>query len=366
MDNAANISEYSSKEKRFLKITFYTICSLFLLILAGGVVRSTGSGMGCPDWPKCFDQLVPPTSVSQLPANYEQAYVNKRIEKNNRFANLLNKIGFAAQADRILKDQSVLKSEQFNVWNTYTEYVNRLIGAITGLFMLAMTIAAFAIRKNNRSVFAICLGSLVLVVLQAWIGSWVVSTNLTSWVITVHMFLALVIIGLVMLAYQNVKYKNLPDLKLSAKKLRTAELFTWLSLTLCTAQILFGTELRESVDQQAAFWNQTNRASWVALSGEVFNIHKGFSLLLTLTTIICSGYILEHFKEIKRLISYVMVIITIMALQIITGIVLAYFNLPPAMQTLHLFFASLLIGAWVLQLALLANYRKSISMAIII
>jgi cytochrome c oxidase assembly protein subunit 15 len=229
-----------------------------------------------------------------------------------------------------------------------------------------MTIAAFAIRKNNRGVFSICLSSLVLVVLQAWIGSWVVSTNLTSWVITVHMFLALVIIGLVVLAYQNVKFKNLPDLKLSAKKLRTAELFTWLSLALCTTQIIFGTELRESVDQQATFWNQSNRASWVALSGEVFNIHKGFSLLLTLATIICSGYILEHFKEIKRLISYVIVIITIMALQIITGIVLAYFNLPPAMQTLHLFFASLLIGAWVLQLALLANYRKSISMAIII
>ncbi len=366
MDHAANISEYSSKEKRFLKITFYTICSLFLLILAGGVVRSSGSGMGCPDWPKCFDQWVPPTTVAALPANYEQAYVNKRLEKNNRFANLLRKIGFAAQADRILKDQSVLKSEQFNVWNTYTEYVNRLIGALTGVFMLAMTISAYKIRKHNRSVFAICLGSLVLVVLQAWIGSWVVSTNLTSWVITVHMFLALVIIGLVLLAYQNVKYKNLPDLKLSAKKLRSAELFTWLCLALCTAQILFGTALRESVDQQAAFWNQTNRGSWVTLSGEVFNIHKGFSFLLTLATIICSGYMLEHFKEIKRLISYVIVIITIMALQIITGIVLAYFNLPPAMQTLHLFFASLLIGAWMLQLALLVNYRKSISMAIII
>ena len=151
-----------------------------------------------------------------------------------------------------------------------------------------------------------------------------------------------------------------------AKKLRNAEIFTWLCLALCTVQIIFGTELRESVDQQAAFWNQTNRGSWVTLSGEVFNIHKGFSFLLTLATIICSGYMLEHFKEIKRLISYVMVIITIMALQIITGIVLAYFNLPPAMQTLHLFFASLLIGAWMLQLALLVNYRKSISMAIII
>lgn len=365
MDNAANISEYSSKEKRFLKITFYTICSLFLLILAGGVVRSSGSGMGCPDWPKCFDQWVPPTTEVQLPSNYQQEYVNKRVAKNIRFAKLLTKIGFAEQADRILKDQSVLTAEQFNVWKTYTEYVNRLIGAITGVLMLIMTIAAYRIRRNNRGVFALCVSSLILVVIQAWIGSWVVSTNLTSWVITVHMFLALVIIGLIALAYQNVKYKNLPVLKLSAKKLRTAETFTWLCLALTTIQILFGTSLRESVDQQAAFWHNTNRSAWVGLSEEIFNIHKGFSMLLILATIICAGYILEHFKEIKRFKGYVIVISILMALQLISGLVLAYSGLPPAMQTVHLLLASLLIGVWVMQLALLANYRKSISMAMI-
>ena len=80
--------------ERFAK---WTLLSIFLIIVAGGIVRMTGSGMGCPDWPKCFGMWVPPISVDQLPVNYQEIFGAKlkgEVEFNatNNAATLLTKI----------------------------------------------------------------------------------------------------------------------------------------------------------------------------------------------------------------------------------------------------------------------------------
>ena len=64
---------------------FLLILSLslvYLVIAAGSIVRMTGSGMGCPDWPKCFGYLIPPTEKSQL--EWKLSILQKRTDHNSR------------------------------------------------------------------------------------------------------------------------------------------------------------------------------------------------------------------------------------------------------------------------------------------
>src|ERR1700742_563537 len=189
----------------FQKINLLSIVLLFVLILAGGVVRSTGSGMGCPDWPKCFGGYIPPTNISQLPKDYKQKYVAERVAKNQRFANTLDVFGYSDLAKRIREDKSILVPEEFNAAKTWTEYVNRLIGAISGLFLLLTAVYAFSYSKESKLIVFLSILNLILVGFQGWLGSIVVSTNLVAWIVTVHMLLALAILALSITTYHLAK-----------------------------------------------------------------------------------------------------------------------------------------------------------------
>lgn len=345
---------YSALEKRFLTLNLLSIITLFLVILAGGVVRSSGSGMGCPDWPKCFDRYVPPTSASQLPVNYQEKYVAGRVAKNERFAHTLDVLGYGDLALQIREDKSILRPEEFNATKTWTEYINRLIGAICGLFLLASALFSFPYLKTRKRIFFLSVFNVFLVGFQAWMGSIVVSTNLLAWVVTVHMLLALAIIAISIYTYYDAKNFQ----KSSFPVDRKIKILAFLVFTLTILQIVLGTEVREQIDAIAASMNNLGRDLWVDKAG-FFKIHRSLTILaLALNNAL---YILLEKKyaaktAVMRAIGYSIFFI---GAQLVLGISLAYFALPPVAQALHIVFASLLFGAqFYVLLALGKSARK--------
>ena len=164
----------SHKLSKLSRLSTITLAFVYLLILVGGIVRSTGSGMGCPDWPKCFGSWVPPTEVSQLPADYKEVYSQQRVAKNERFATYLSALGFATLADQIQHDPSIREENDFNATKTWIEYLNRLLGAVVGLLILATFVVSLRYWSRDRILVAATFATLITVAIQGWIGSVVV------------------------------------------------------------------------------------------------------------------------------------------------------------------------------------------------
>src|ERR1700744_4470846 len=255
-----------TSKNRFRKLNLLNIFWLFILILAGGVVRSSGSGMGCPDWPKCFGGYIPPTDVSQLPKNYKQQYVNGRIAKNQQVAKSFDFFGYTDLARRIRSDKSILIPEDFNVTKAWTEDINRLIGAVSGLLMLLTLFFSFSYVKENEFIPILSFLNLVFVAAEAWLGSIVVSTNLFPWLVTAHMLIALGILAASISAYYLAKVYNTKKIEIKP----VVYIFALLALLVSILQIVFGTEVREKIDEVANHLQGGYRSDWIAGAGQIF------------------------------------------------------------------------------------------------
>ncbi|WP_254244830.1 COX15/CtaA family protein [Hymenobacter sp. BRD67] len=158
--------------RRFRFWSVLTVISIYLLILVGGVVRATGSGMGCPDWPKCFGQWVPPTEASQLPANYKQVYTAQRVAKNQKLARTLASLGFRQVAGEIFAHPTQYIETEFNAVKTWIEYLNRLLGALIGIFVFVTAVVALPYWRRDRPVVWLAVGAWVLTGFQGGWGRW--------------------------------------------------------------------------------------------------------------------------------------------------------------------------------------------------
>lgn len=336
------MSVYLPGEKRFVIVNRVTILSLFLLILAGGVVRSTGSGMGCPDWPKCFDQYVPPTNESQLPEGYEQKYIDNRAKKNERFAKTLDVFGFGKLANDIRNDKSILHHEEFNAAKTWTEYINRLVGALTGVLLLLCVVYSTSFLKSKKRIFFFSLLNLIVVFIQAWLGSIVVSTNLLAWVITVHMLLALVILAISIYTYFQAKVLRDSNLLINRGS-RWFKVLAYFVLILTVVQVTLGTTVREEIDLIAG--NSINRAGWVSQLSSYFNWHRDLAIGVIILSLFLFFLVRARYAHRSEQSKLANIMLFLVLLQLASGFVLAYMGFPAYVQTVHLVLASLVFGS---------------------
>lgn len=226
----------------YSKLNWLSVFSIFMLFVLGGLVRSTGSGMGCPDWPKCFGEYIPPTSESQLPSDYEDYYQDQRIKKTERFTLLLDKIGLHEKADAIRKNQQVKESHKFNVSRAYVEYINRLAGALTGIVVFLCFIYSFGFFKTQPIVFWLSFLGFIGVFANALLGAIVVSSNLIGGIVTAHFIGSFLSICSFMLARRYVLPKR--DISLT---LHTKIVYIVVAL-LSFTQVVIGANLREVYD----------------------------------------------------------------------------------------------------------------------
>lgn len=316
----------------FHKLCLVTLVAVYFLILVGGIVRSSGSGMGCPDWPKCFGYWVPPTSVEQLPENYKESFATLRDKKNQKFARYLSAFGFEQTAQSILNDKSILIENDFNATKTWIEYVNRLVGVLIGFLIIALFIRSIRLRKRQPYLFWLSLATLVLVIIQGWFGSIVVSTNLTSWTITLHMLMAFVLVALVIMLY--VKSGEIK----SVESTLTLKIILVLGTLFLLVQVVLGTEVRAAIDRVSS--QLLPREDWISSVWAQFIVHRSFSWLVVIFNL-GFGFWLIKTKGSNPL---TLGLILLILLTLLTGAGMAYFAVPAYLQPVHLLVATVTFG----------------------
>ncbi|MBC6696626.1 COX15/CtaA family protein [Hymenobacter puniceus] len=341
--------------RRFRFFGILTVVAVYLLILVGGIVRSTGSGMGCPDWPKCFGTWVPPTTVSQLPANYKEIYTEQRVAKNQRIAKTLDKLGFSEVAAQIFAHPTQYVETDFNATKTWIEYLNRLLGALIGVFIFLTVLLALPYLRRDPVVFWLAFISLVLTGFQGWLGSLVVSTNLLPEMVTVHMAVALLIVALLIYAVDRSQRERAAVDQPDTSWIPASGLTLWLwVITLATfGQIILGTQVREQIDVVAVAAEYGSRGTWVEQLGLTFKVHRSFSLLLLLLNLFVAFRLYQTRSQHLRTLANA--VLLLLGLEIAAGVTLAYFALPAAVQPVHLTLATVLFGA---QFLTIIRYRR--------
>lgn len=324
-----------------------SIAFTILVILAGSIVRMTGSGMGCPDWPRCFGLTVPPTQEAQVIWAPETFYAEGRMILHHDtlwVAEASFTSGLVMQKDHWSPydrhDYAV-----FNPVHTWIEYINRLLGALLGIPVFLATLWTFWRFKAHPKWSFTILAALFLLGFEAWLGKVVVEGNLVPNHITYHMAGAFLLLGLLAAVYRSVSTEwEIHALraeheieKVNADRKGVYRLFLWL-IALLSVQILMGTQVREEVDVLIKTFGLTSdRSAWVTQLPFALYVHRSFSIVLLALSyyLYRKSFGLAGLKVRSALVLYALLA------EIAIGASMYYLSIPRWMQPLHLLLSAI-------------------------
>jgi cytochrome c oxidase assembly protein subunit 15 len=314
--------------RSFHRLATLTVIAVYFLILVGGIVRASGAGMGCPDWPTCFGQWIPPTEEAQLPADYHQRYA----------------IGY--------------DNTQFNPVKTWTEYLNRLTGVTIGILIFLTAWRSRIYLKGDKAVFYLSLAVFGLVGFQGWLGSTVVASNLKPVIITLHMLLALFIVALLIyiLARSQKAYWGILDVSALPDKFNKVLIAAMLMTLL---QVMMGAQVREAVDLIANGHAYIDRQYWRNDFPVIFYVHRSFSAIILFTNAWLFWNIFQKFDRSRLIYKVGLFLMGLIVTAIIAGISLDRLGVPPVAQPIHLLMANLIFGTQFFMYIYLAYSKES-------
>ena len=315
------------------------IC-LIVLIFAGAIVRATGSGLGCPDWPKCWSCLIPPTSVEQV--DFDLIDIDK----------------FKAKAERAGRNPTEITREslhqEFNPIHTWIEFVNRLLATPMLLTSLVAFVLSLCIKRAGGMIRLMTGLSLLTVLANAVLGAMVVYSGLTPGVITAHLALAYLL--MIFLVIGIVKSKSIigQERELAGKGAFYSAVAI---LVFLVVEGLVGAQLREVTDELAKEHYGADRSTWTQELREmgIFYFHRAFSWSVLVGVIIFMWSIKKargYFTLLEG--SMVFMVFALMVM----GIILGHIGIYPWLQVMHVGVASLLfysVTYWVVSWKLLSE-----------
>lgn len=300
--------------------------------------------MGCPDWPKCFGKVVPPTSEIQLPNNYKEQFLKKRLQKIEKFTRLLQTLGLNDLAKKVRNDPKLKIAHPYNRATAYTEWVNRLFGVLTGIFALLCLSSAFQFKDKDKWRFRWTLSGVFWVVFNGWLGSVVVETNLIPGIVTVHYVAAY-------LAF----FSFIAALSPNKSYMVRSRTYYALLLAFCVllVEILAGTRSREIIDSMKSasgfvlnfdsFWNV----------GMIFDFHRISGILILLLNFYVY-HSLRHQEPKSHLFKFQKWVLLLLVLQLLSGAFNTFFDVPALVNVIHISAGAAIAG---IQFRAIRNYE---------